>query len=166
MTDTPQAAAEHLKLLAFDEEDLSVVSAKFQDAIVRVADMVYLPGEKRFALMAARFDWIAALRGPAERCWAGLHFDRVTKVTQIAIPHGTPGAMLNLLAIRFLVADPPSGAIVLTFSGGAAVRLEVECIEAQMRDTGPRWRTKALPGHPIEDIAGDLATSTAVGETT
>src|SRR5258708_28501575 len=142
MTDTPPTTEAHLKLLAFDEEDLSVVSAKFQDAIVRVADMAYLPGEKRFALVAARFDWIAALRGAAERCWAGLHFDRVLKVSQTAVPQAAPGAVLNLLAIRFLAADPPSGAIVLTFSGGAAVRLEVECIEAQMRDTGPRWRTR------------------------
>jgi hypothetical protein len=165
MTDTMPALNDALKLLAFDEEDLSVVSAKFQDAIVRVADMAYLPAERRFALVAARFDWIAAARGQAERCWTGLHFDRVTKVSQIDIPQGKPETLLNLLAIRFLPGDAPSGAIVLTFSGGAAVRLEVECIEAQMRDTGPRWATKSLPGHPIEPTAGNLATSPSGGET-
>ena len=165
MTETTQTAdPEPMKLQAFDEEDLSVVSAKFQDAIVRVADMVFLPAERRFALVAARFDWIAALRGRTERCWAGLHFDRVRKVSHIAIPQHSPGTMLNLLAIRFLPADRPSGEILLTFSGGAAIRLDVECIEAQMRDTGPRWPTKALPGHPIEDIAVDQAVTGVGGE--
>jgi hypothetical protein len=165
MTETTPNPSDAVKLLAFDEEDLSVVSATFQDAIVRVADMAYLPAEKRFALIAARFDWIAAAHGQAQRCWTGLHFDHVTKVAQIEVAQDKPDALLNLLAIRFLPADPPSGAIVLTFSGGAAVRLEVECIEAQMRDTGPRWATKALPGHPIDAMAGDLAAGPAGGET-
>jgi hypothetical protein len=164
MTETTSPPSDAAKLLAFDEEDLSVVSATFQDAIVRVADMAYLPAERRFALVAARFDWMAAAHGQAERCWTGLHFEYVTKVSQIDVPQGKPDVLLNLLAIRFLPAEPPSGAIVLTFSGGAAVRLEVECIDAQMHDTGPRWTTKALPGHPIEPNDGDLDVGRGGGE--
>ncbi|MBV8566470.1 MAG: DUF2948 family protein [Methylobacteriaceae bacterium] len=141
-----------MKLLAFDAEDLAVVSAAFQDAIVRVADMAFLPREQRFALAAARFDWVAALQDRRERCWTGLHFERVSDVKHIGVPQDTPAAMLNLLAIGFTPGDPPSGEISLTFSGGASIKLTVECIEAQMRDTGPRWQTKSLPGHPIEDI--------------
>ena len=146
-----------MKLLAFDAEDLAVVSAAFQDAIVRVADMTFLPREQRFALVAARFDWVAALRDRRERCWAGLHFERVSDVKHIAVPQDDPAAMLNLLAIRFAPGDAPSGEISLTFSGGASIKLTVECIEAQMRDTGPRWQTKSLPGHPIEDIPPEAA---------
>ncbi len=46
-----------LKLIAFDEEDLKVVSAHLQDAVVRVGDMAYLPKERRFAALLNRFDW-------------------------------------------------------------------------------------------------------------
>lgn len=53
MTDTPQL----LKLTAFDNEDLAVVSAAMQDAIVKTGEMTYLPGEKRFAMVANRFAW-------------------------------------------------------------------------------------------------------------
>ena len=152
MSDLQKSAApELMKLLAFDADDLSVISAKFQDAIVCARDMVYLPHEQRFALIAARFDWVAALDGRRERCWAGLHFERVRRVTHVAVPRDAPKSMLNLLAIGFEPLDPPSGHIILTFSGKAAVRLDVECIEAQMRDTGPRWRSRGLPGHPVSD---------------
>jgi hypothetical protein len=155
-------APDLLKLLAFDEEDLGVLSAAFQDAIVRVADMAYLPRERRFAFAAARFDWVGAARGRRERCWAGMHFDCVHAVAQIGISQAAPEAILNLLAIRFTAVDPPAGAIVLTFSGNASVRLEVECIDAHMRDLGPRWRTRALPGHAIDESPEDEAALAAV----
>ena len=46
-----------LKLLALDTEDLEVISAHVQDAVVRVADMGYARGDRRFALLMNRFDW-------------------------------------------------------------------------------------------------------------
>ena len=60
--------------------------------------------------------------------------------------------VLNLLSIHFEPTDVPAGRIVLTFSGQAAVRLEVECIEAQMRDLGPRWPCDKQPAHPVEAV--------------
>ena len=54
-----------LKLIALDAEDLSVISAHLQDAVLRVGDMVYLPKEKRFVAMANRFDWARANVVPA-----------------------------------------------------------------------------------------------------
>ena len=49
-----------LKLIALDAEDLSVLSANLQDAVLRIADIAYLPREKRFAAIANRFDWATA----------------------------------------------------------------------------------------------------------
>ena len=46
-----------LKLCAFDEEDLAVLSAHVQDAVLKVGDMVYLPHEGRFAVAMNRFIW-------------------------------------------------------------------------------------------------------------
>jgi len=51
-----------LKLIALDEEDLAVVSSLLQDAVVRVADMTYLPAHKRFAAIVNRFVWEKAAK--------------------------------------------------------------------------------------------------------
>jgi hypothetical protein len=42
--------------------------------------------------------------------------------------------------------------VTLMFSGGAALRLEVECIEAQIADLGPVWEAAACPCH-LDDAA-------------
>ena len=135
-----------LKLAALDAEDLSVISAHLQDATVRVEDMAYLPKSLRFALVASRFDWPRALRGAHERCRTGLHFERVFGVARSGFDQN-PDRVLNLLAIMFTPGEAPSGMITLTFSGGAAIRLEVECIEAALSDIGPRWSVEDKPGH-------------------
>ncbi|HVB90372.1 MAG TPA: DUF2948 family protein [Beijerinckiaceae bacterium] len=143
-----------LRLLAVDGEDLDVISAHLQDALVRLGEMAYFPSAQRFALVADRFDWCAAAAGRMERCRAGLHFDRVLRVRRSGFAQEDPGALLNLLSIAFEPSDPPAGSIYLTFSGGGALRLEVECVEAQMRDIGPRWATRRKPGHAVDDEAG------------
>ena len=58
--------------------------------------------------------------------------------------------MLNLLAVAFEATDPPAGVVTLTFSGGAALRLEVECLEAELADLGPAWATECCPAHADE----------------
>ena len=140
-----------LRLIALDAEDLSVISTNLQDAVVRVADLAFLPAQRRFALLASRFDWVAAERGEQERCRAGLHFDNVVRVASTGIDRSNREGVLNLLSIAFLDGEAPAGTIELVFSGGAAIRLEVECVDAQMRDLGPRWAAAHRPGHAIDD---------------
>ena len=146
-----QPAPPLLKLIALDGEDLAVLSANLQDAVVRVDEIVFLPLEKRFALMLARYDWAHALQGVGERCRSGLHFERVLKAKSTGFDRNARGLVLNLLSMSFLPAEAPQGEITLTFSGGAAIALEVECVEAQVSDMGPRWRAKVQPGHPLND---------------
>jgi hypothetical protein len=158
--------AQALKLLVLDGEDLAIVSANTQDAIVRVGDMAYLPRSKRFALVMSRFDWEGALAGRCERRQAGLHFERVTAVAVSGIRQDQPETILNLLSLAFEPGDAPSGSVRLIFSGGAIVRLEVECVEAEMHDLGPRWPARAVPGHPInsEDPASETAAPPGVAD--
>lgn len=145
-----------LRLTVLDEEDLSVVSALLQDAEVTLSDMAFLPRQARFVLIVARFDWTAAMRGSPERCRAGLHFERVQHVARSGLPAPDPALPLRLLAIAFSPEDAPGGTVLLTFIGGAQIRLTVECLEAEMRDIGPRWAVEAQP-IPLPGKAGTAA---------
>lgn len=139
-------AAEPLKLIALDADDLSVISAHLQDAVLKRGDIVWLPGEKRFALALRRFDWEGAAQGQKRRRLSALHFERVTAARSTKVAAGD--AVLSLLAVTFAQSDDPAGQVTLHFSDGAAIRLDVECIEAQMKDLGPIWEAVATPAHP------------------
>lgn len=151
--DQTAPAEEPLRLLVFDEDDLAVVSTHLQEAEVRLGDMAYLPKTKRFALAASRFDWTRAASGVFERCFAGLHFERVLKVAQSGLDIRATDRAEVLLALAFIPDDPPAGSVILTFANGGQVKLMVECLEAAFRDMGPRWTVADRPGHLL-DAAG------------
>lgn len=145
-----------LKLIALDAEDLAVISAHLQDAVVRVGDMAYLPRQRRFAAVLNRFDWLGAVaalqKGVApsgERRRAGLRIERVAKAQLLGIDLNKRNAFQSLLALTFVSAgaDDPAGRIRLDFAGGAAILLEVECIECELKDLGAAWRAKRVPDH-------------------
>lgn len=142
------AAAEPLKLIALDGDDLAIVSAHLQDAVLKMSDIVFRPAERRFALALRRFDWEGAATGARRRRLTALHFERVTSARSTGIDAAAPDVVLNLLAITFAERDAPAGDLTLHFSDGAAIRLDVECIECQMKDLGPVWEAVAIPGHP------------------
>ena len=54
---TPTLPTDRLRLKAKDANDLQVISASLQDAIVAIGDMTYLPAEQRFVLVGNRFKW-------------------------------------------------------------------------------------------------------------
>ena len=140
-----------LKLIALDEEDLEVLSSHLQDAVLRAADMAYVPAQKRFAAIVNRFDWERAVTnedGSHRRRQSALRFDRVLGAKLKNLKPAADGKVLSLLAVRFEASDPPSGTVTLIFSGDASVRLEVECIEAELKDLGPAWRARSKPQHP------------------
>ncbi|ACL59785.1 DUF2948 family protein [Methylobacterium nodulans] len=140
---------ELLKLAALDPDDLAVISAHLQDAVLRVGDLAYLPKERRFALVAHRFDWEAPEGAAPRRRLTGLHFDRVLSVRCRGISREAPDTALELLAITFDPGEAPSGTATLVFAGGAAIRLELECVEASMKDLGPVWEAESRPVHPL-----------------
>lgn len=119
-----------LKLVAFDADDLAVVSAHLEEATLSRADMAYLPRAQRFVLVMRRRD---REQESAPNHMTGLHFERVTRVRTLGMPEDS-ATKLTLLGLAFTPGTEPAGEISLLFSGGIAVRLEVECLEAQMAD--------------------------------
>jgi hypothetical protein len=145
-------ASDKLKLIALDEEDLEVVSSHLQDAVVLVGEMAYQPSRKRFAAVLNRFNWEKAQDGAKpndnERRRTALRFDRVLGAQLKSVRPSQTDLALSLLAVSFEAGEHPSGYITLTFSGGASIRLKVECIEAELTDLGPAWRARSKPQHP------------------
>jgi hypothetical protein len=145
-----------LKLIAFDQADLRIISAQLQDAVLKAADMAWRPHEKRFVAILNRFDWSRALGRDKQlqRRQCAFRLERVLKA-QLSGIDPKSAAVLSLLAIQFepTAPDNPAGVVTLFFAGDSAIRLQVECIEAELRDLGPVWGASAQPSHP-EDEAG------------
>ncbi len=140
-----------LKLIALDEQDLSVVSAHVQDAVMKVGDLSWHPSERRFVAAANRFVWenkAGLLRRNNERRRSALHFEAVRAVRTVGILRDKPEEVLSLLAVRFVPgAEAPAGTVELVFSGNAAVRLDVDFIEARLADLGAAWEAASRPRH-------------------
>jgi hypothetical protein len=152
---------DELKLVALDRDDIAVVSAHVQDALVRVGDIVWQPHARRFVMALSRFDWIAAAGakpGPGQkpdyrRCRTALRFDRVLSCKCRGIDQTDKEARLNLLAVEFAERDTPAGVVTMTFSGSGVIRLEVECLEAELADLGEILVAETCPNHFAADSA-------------
>lgn len=140
-----------LKLVALDAEDLEIVSAHVQDAVFKVGDLVYQPSEKRFLVALNRFVWEnkpGFFRRNNERRRSVLHFESVRSVKTTGFSRDDSEEVLSLLAVRFEPdAEAPSGVIELICSAGAAIRLEVDYVEARLADLGAAWETSHRPQH-------------------
>jgi hypothetical protein len=145
---------DNLKLVALDGDDMEVVSAHLQDAVLRVGDIRWRPGERRVVVGLNRFDWTAANGSGQEfrRCRSALRFERVLSCKCRNIDAAGRDTPLNLLAVGFEQVNAPSGIVTLTFSGGAVLRLEVECLEAELSDLGPAWATECCPAHAVDTL--------------
>ncbi len=140
-----------LKLRATDDEDLAVVSAVLQDAVIPIEEMAYLPEESRFVLVANRFRWEDAERDPVEgriyeRVHCALVVDQVTAVRTRGVDRSRGETILSLLA----VTGAP-GAIELTFAGGGAIRVEVERVLCHLEDVDEPYPTQWRPRHAVDD---------------
>jgi hypothetical protein len=152
---------EELKLVALDNDDIEVISAHVQDALVKAADVRWQPRERRFVMALDRFDWVSAA-GAADasagagcrdyrRCRTALRFERVNACKCRGLDPANKDALLNLLAVEFAKSDSPSGTVTLTFSGGGVIRLEVECLEAELADLGEVYAAAGCPNHFTAD---------------
>jgi hypothetical protein len=146
----PKAA---LRLRAEDREDLAVISACLQDALVSVADLAYDRDAETFLLAANRFRWECAPAAEGdgmefERILCGLTFEAVEGVAYRGFRRADLDRLLSLLAIR---QDERSAAIELAFAGGATIRLHARQIRCRLHDVGEPWPTSRQPDHPLED---------------
>ena len=144
-----------LRLRAEDAEDLGVIGACLQDALVHIGEMRYLPGKRRFAAAFNRVMWESeeAPGEGLERIRCGLHFDGVLGATAQGLDRTDRRRLLELLTITCEQGENGAAAVTLVFAGEARVRLEVECIDCTLVDLGTPWPARRKPEHPIADEA-------------
>jgi hypothetical protein len=145
----PSRPGRRLRLRAEDDEDLAVIAAVLQDAVVRVGDLAFLPSRRQFVGLFTRFCWEAV--SPAEpdrfiRVRTGLYFDAVRAVRTRGVSQDRPDTMLSLLTLH---AEPTAEGVALdfVFSGGGEIRVQAECIDAHLSDFGQSWYTRHRPSH-------------------
>lgn len=123
------------RLIALDIDDLAVISAHLQNAVLRAGNIHWLAHEKRVAIVASRIDRDRPDEAPAADGRAAiLRFDRVLSCKARALEPESPEQPLELIAIDFVPTDDPAGTVTLYFSNNATLRLEVECLECALSD--------------------------------
>ena len=136
-----------LKLKAFDEDDLVIISSLCQDAIIKEHEYGYDKNSKRFAILMNRF---CHESNDQKRIRTAIHFDYVENLKTRNINKDDKDETLVLLAIKFDETKKPSGSITLEFSGNKAINLLVENIEVFLTDIGDPWVTNKKPDHNNE----------------
>jgi hypothetical protein len=133
------AAERALNLVARDAEDLRVLSALTQDAVLTVEDMRYDGRRRQVTLLINRFRWEDRAR--AERQRRG--FERVRSVLAIedvrrariqGLRRDALDMVISLLSMSFAAGPDGTGTITLTFAGDGAVALDVEALEVTLTD--------------------------------
>ncbi|MBS0273299.1 MAG: DUF2948 family protein [Proteobacteria bacterium] len=139
-------------LAAEDAEDLQIISAKLQDAVSRVGDLVWLPKARRFAALFNRFKWENKRKSDNLRVRSGLYFNGVMSVKSHKIMRGDPDAVLSLLTIGFTPkgTEDPGGTVELIFAGGGTIKLVVEAVDAGLSDISGEWAALGRPEHETD----------------
>jgi hypothetical protein len=148
----PDEADAPLKLRAEDADDLAVLSACLQDALVPVRDLAYVPDQRIFVFVANRFRWESPLLsspgGAArQRILCAVTFSTVDAVSYRGFRRSAEDRILALLAIRLEAAGPAASVIRLEFSGNAVIRLEATRVLCHAKDLGDPWPTQWHPRH-------------------
>ncbi|SDW74055.1 DUF2948 family protein [Roseicitreum antarcticum] len=127
-----------LRLQALDADDLAVVSALCQDAVLPGHQMQFDRKQRRFALLLNRFRWEeharATRQGGFERVQAVLTVSDVLSAATDGITPGDRDTVLSLLSVGFTAGDDGTGRVLLTFAGNGAVALDVECLDVTLTD--------------------------------
>ena len=141
-----------LKLLATSDEDLRVIAAHLQDAIVSVQDIANLKKNRIFLIQLNRFMWEDVEKGvfrKNKRIRTILKFDNVIEVNSKNIRQASKDKFLDFLAIESCQMPDNNYEMKLIFSGDLIIRVVAEVIEVTLDDQGEPWDTKNKPKHKV-----------------
>lgn len=128
-----------LHLIAQDAEGAGVLSTLLQDAVFPITEMTFAARRRRFALLLNRFRWedreaAERARRGYERVQSLLVFEDVLSVKTHGIDRSDADTVLSLLHITFAPGPDGTGRVDLILAGDGAIALEVEALNAVMKD--------------------------------
>lgn len=134
-----EGAERPLSLGALDAEDLRVIAAMAQDAVLPITEMKWERSHRRFVLLLNRFRWedraaAEARQRPYERVQCLLSFEDVLAVSSQGIDRSDTDTVLSLLTMEFEEGEDGTGRVVLVLAGDGAIALDVECLNVSLRD--------------------------------
>jgi hypothetical protein len=143
-----------LHLVAEDAEDVKVLSALLQDAVLPVTEMGWKPKQRRFALLVNRFRWedrpAAEAAGRAyERVRSLLVVEDVLAVRSSGFDRADRDLVLSILSVGFEPGEDGTGTVTLVLAGDGAVALDVEALEIRLEDVTRPYRAPSgkVPDH-------------------
>lgn len=143
-----------LTLKAEDADDLRVISALVQDAILPASELSYDGKARRLALLINRFRWEdadAARREKREfeRVRALLVINDVLKLQSDGLSRDAD-TVLELLTIDWQPGADGTGRLLLEFAGDGTLAADVECINLDLRDVTRPYVAPSgkAPSHP------------------
>ncbi len=144
-------ASKPLRLFTEDTEDLKIIAAAVQDAVVKAENIKYEQKSRRFSLEINRYRWEAP---PDRKSVAGervrslLAIDGVLGVRTRAVSKADPDLILSLLSLSFTPdAEPPGGKLSLLFAGDGEILVTVEALDVSLIDSDYSWPTRRVPSH-------------------
>ena len=154
-----QVESPKLRLLAHDGDDVGILSALLQDAIVPGSDMNFDNRLHEFMIVANRFCWelepfanVKSSDGKPiyERRLCGIRIARVRSVQHYNWPEARQYELFNLLAFGLvdMAEQQKEGAVLqFEFSGGSSLRLNVDDVDIVLADLDVGHPTSLRPGH-------------------
>ena len=142
--------SKNLKLIARTKDDLRVVSAHLQDAIVNISDIANLEKNKIFLMQLNRFMWEDVEKGvfrKNKRIKSVLKFDNIVKVYSKNISQMEKSKFLDFLTIETIQMPDNNYEMKLIFSGNSMIKVISEVIDVTLDDQGEAWDTKNMPKH-------------------
>ena len=144
-----------LRLMAYDAEDLAVISALAQDAVFPATEMRWQPARRRFAALINRFRWedveqAARRRQPVERTQSLLVVSDVEKVQTQGVDPSEKDLVMSLLSVSFEPGEDGTGRVILTLAGDGAIALAVEALDVVLQDVTRPYvaPSRHTPRHP------------------
>ena len=141
---------------AIDPADIEVMSAFLQDAVVPVSEIKWRQKYRQLVVLLNRFRWedkdhAKQQKRPVERVQSLLVIDHVRHVASFGIDRSTPKAVLALLSLSYQEGDDASEDVQLTFSGSAAIKIQISALEISLRDVTKPYIAPSghIPTHSV-----------------
>ncbi|MFN3994276.1 MAG: DUF2948 family protein [Tabrizicola flagellatus] len=143
-----------LRLVAQDADDLKVVSALVQDAVLPVTEISYDARRRRFAVLLNRFRWedreeAERLGRAYERVRSLLVVEDVRKVQSMGFDRADKDLVLSVLSMSFEPGEDGTGRVSIVLAGDGAIALDVEALEVRLDDVTRPYRAPSgkVPRH-------------------